>query len=63
MVESPIDTHLKAIIIDLLRMVQRMEQQIKVSMVNTNNTNAKKGLWKWISMFLIVVIVMLMGMK
>ena len=40
-----------------------MEQQIEVSMANISNKNDKKELLKWISMFLIVVIVMLLRMK
>ena len=40
-----------------------MEQQIEVSMANTSNKNDKKGPWKWISLCLIVVIVMLLAMK
>ena len=61
--DPPIDAHLKAIIIGLLRKVRRMEKQIEMSMANNSNKNEKKGPWKWISMFLFVVIVMLLGMK
>ena len=61
--DPPIDAHLRAVIIGLLRRVRRMEQQIEMFMANNSNKNEKKGPWKWISMFLFVIIVMLLGMK